>query len=127
MKLEAITAAQKLLELKLITDQQFADLVVKSLNGHAAPAIQQQLPMTQNRITRNFLTIRQMDDIVQMYANGKSHAQIVQAINELHDRTLTVKAVGTMINRIRRSAFNYGRYLTPEWQQHLAIWKQQVS
>jgi hypothetical protein len=127
MKTEAITAAMQLLELKLINEQQFAELVVKSLNGHAAPAVQQQLPIAQKRVTRNFLTIRQMDDIVQMYASGKSHAQIVLAMNQRHDTSLTVKGCQTIINRIRRQALNYGRYLTPEWQQYLAIWKQQLS
>ena len=127
MKLEGIDAAKQLLELKLINEQQFTELVIKSLNGHAGPAIQQQLPMAQKRITRNFLSIREMDDIVQMYVNGKSYAQIVQAINERHDTSLTRKAVETMLGRIRRNAFTHGRYLSAEWQQYLAIWKQQLS
>ena len=89
--------------------------------------MQQQLPLAQKRITRNYLTVRETDDIVQMYVNGKSYAQIVQVMNERHDTSLTRKAVETMLGRIRRDKLNHGRYQSTEWQQWLAVWKQQLS
>ena len=130
MKRDGIEAATKLLELKLITEQQFAELVIKSLNGHAAPAIQQQLPSTRKPTHRHLFTIQQVTDMVDMYLMGKSYQQIAQTLTVRYDLTpVTARAISTWIHCIRQNSKHVTstRYQTPEWQQALATFKQRLS
>ena len=125
MKMEAIKAAETLLNNKLISEQQFADLVIKSLNGHAASAVvahQQQLPLT--RITRNMLTIDQIQSIVDMFIMGHPMQVIADNINVRHAIRMTKVGVRTLIADIRDgSKRKYDRYQTAEWQAAFDRWE----
>jgi len=129
MKRDGIEAATKLLELKLITEQQFAELVIKSLNGHAAPAMQQQLPLTRKPTHRHLFTIQQVTDMVDMYLMGKSYQQIAETLTVRYDLTpVTDRSISTWIQRIRQNDghLTSSRYQRPEWRQALATFRQRL-
>ena len=129
MKREAIEAALKLQELKLITEAQCAELVIKSLNGHAAPAIQQQMTFQRKPHHTHQYTMQQITDIVEMYLTGKTYEQIAQAITVRYDLTpVTKRAIASTIHTIRNGQrLATPRYQTPEWQQLLISLKQRLS
>ncbi len=125
MKLEAIKAAETLLNAKLISEQQFADLVIKSLNGHAAPAValqQPQLPL--RKFSRNKLTMEQIQSIVDMTLIGHPRQVIADNINVRHGTRLSKGGVLHVIEDILDGSKRaHACYNTPEWQAAFDRWE----
>ena len=131
MKLEAIKAAETLLNAKLISEQQFAELVIKSLNGHAAPAIavqQPQLPLSKQRKRLNVLGIEQMGAVVEMHLMGQPNQVIAETINQRYKLKLTKGAIEQIIVEIRNGRkATHQRYQSVEWQTALNNWQRALS
>ena len=125
MKLEAIKAAETLLNAKLISEQQFAELVIKSLNGHAASAVALQQPeLPLQSITRTHMNIEQHQSIVDMFLIGHPIQVIADNMNVRHQIRLTPNAIKSIINKIKSGEKRrHVRYQTAEWQAAFDRWE----
>ena len=129
MKREGIEAATKLLEMKLIDEQQFAELVIKSLNGHAVPAVQQQLNYQRRPHHTHQFTMQQIIDMVDMFQMGKSYEQIAQTLTVRYDlKPVTKRAIAAWIHEIKHGTkLLKPRFQTPDWQELLTSLRQRLS
>ena len=129
MKREGIEAATKLLEMKLITEQQFAELVIKSLNGHAAPAVQQQLNYQRRPHHTHQFNIQQVTDMVDMFQMGKSYEQIAQTLTVRYNlKPVTKRSIAAWIWEIKNGTkVTKQRFQSPEWQETLTVLRQRLS
>ena len=127
MKLEAIKAAETLLHNNVITEQQFAELVIKSLNGHAI-SVQPQLPLSKQRKRINVLGIEQMGAVVEMHLMGQPNQVIAETINQRYKLKLTKGAIEQIIVEIRNGRkATHQRYQSVEWQTALNNWQRALS
>ena len=128
MTLEAIKAAETLLHNNLITEQQFAELVIKSLNGHVNAAVQPQLPLIKKSGKRNMLNLEQTQAIVEMHLMGQPHQVIADTVNQRYQLRLSKCGVANVIRDIAIGRkVKYERYQTPEWQAALIGWQRAIN
>ena len=125
MNTEAIKAAQTLLESKIIDQEQFAKLVITALNGHAAAATQLQLSMAPKaRKHTHYLTIDQMDSIVQMTVAGHAWQTIADTVNNRYGLRLTKAGVSSIVRDIANGKKQQAsRYQSNEWREAFATWQ----
>ena len=125
MNREAMKAAETLLDAKLITKEQFADFIIKSLNGHATLAIAAQQPqLLLQSITRTHMNIEQHQSIVDMFIIGHPIQVIADNMNVRHQIRLTPNAIKSIINKIKSGEKRrHGRYQSAEWQAAFDRWE----
>ena len=129
MNLELMQALLELSKAQKLSDAELAAGLKYAMNGHANAVIPQaQLPLETSRKHTHFLTIDQMESIVQMYVANNSPQIIAHTLNMRYGLKLSKNAVASIIRDIRNGKKQTSaRYQNNEWLTAFARWRQELG